>query len=718
MSGRGLVAAVLAPGAALALWVVLGAALFLGALGPQGAALRAAGTAALETHGMVLILWWLAAALLAGWLARRLYRAWVLAPSRLLAATRILAAQENAAGLPELAPATPATRALAAEIESLARDRQELRAEMARLVEQASRSVAEQRDQLATLMDELDHAVVVCNRDGRILLFNARMRRLARNLSPQDGAELVGLGRSIHAVLDTAAIAHALETVEGRIARGVSPHAAVAQVVTATPLGHLLRISLAPVRHAEAADNRLRGYVLLVDDITRDQQRQARREGALLRMAEQGRASIANMQAALEMLDYPDLAPADHDRFLGVIRDEVARMRDRLLSEDEPGAELSARWPLHDMLATDLMAAAVRKLQGTANAPITTLPVEDDLWLRIDSFGLIAALDHLAARILSLGGDPVLWLRLTRAGSHAHLDLGWVLREGAPPIDARDLSALPDEPTESCAAAASVRDVVDRHGGEIWLDRNRDDGRPFFRLLLPLAAVETAPADAPIGGRPEFYDFDLFAAAHADAGDARPLSELAFTVFDCETTGLDPMGGDEIIQLGAVRILNSRILNGETIDQLVDPQRPIPEAGIPIHGIRDEMVRGKPAIAQVLPVFHRFAEGSVLVGHNVAFDMRFLKLKEAATGLRFDHPVLDTLLLSSILHPAEESHSLEAIAARLGVQIGARHTALGDALATAEVFRRMIPLLERQGIVTLGQARAASDRSQFARLRY
>lgn len=718
MTPRGLVAAMLAPGVALALWTVLGAALFLGTLGPGGKALRAAAGAALETHGMVLVLWWLGAALLGAWTARRLYGAFVLAPSRLLAATRILAAQEDALALTDTAPATPATRALAAEIERLARDRQELRAEMAQLVEQASRSVAEQRDQLATLMDELDHAVVVCNRDGRILLFNARMRRLARNLSPQEGTELVGLGRSIHAVLDPAAIAHALETVEGRIARGVPPHSAVAQVVTATPLGHLLRVSLAPVRHAEAGDNRLTGYVLLVDDITRDQQQQARRERALLRMAEQGRASIANMQAALDMLDYPDVAPADRDRFLGVIRDEVARMRDRLLSDDEPGPELAARWPLHDMQASDLMAAAIRKLQGTANAPITTLPVAEDLWLRIDSFGLIAALDHLAARILSLGADPVLWLRLTQAGSHAHLDLGWVLREGLGPIDARDLSALPDEPTDACAAAASVRDVVDRHGGEIWLDRNRDDGRPFFRLLLPLAAVETAPADAPIGGRPEFYDFDLFAAAHAEAGDSRPLSALAFTVFDCETTGLDPLGGDEIIQLGAVRILNSRLLSGETIDQLVDPQRPIPEAGIPIHGIRDEMVRGKPTIAQVLPVFHRFAEGSVLVGHNVAFDMRFLKLKEAAMGLRFDHPVLDTLLLSSILHPAEESHSLEAIAARLGVRIGARHTALGDAMATAEVFLRMIPLLERQGVVTLGQARAASDRSQFARLRY
>mgnify|MGYP002652742040 CR=1 FL=1 len=157
---------------------------------------------------------------------------------------------------------------------------------------------------------------------------------------------------------------------------------------------------------------------------------------------------------------------------------------------------------------------------------------------------------------------------------------------------------------------------------------------------------------------------------------------------------------------------------GETIDQLVDPQRSIPEAGIPIHHIHPHMVRGMPTIGQVLPVFHRFAAGSVLVGHNVAFDMRFLKLKEAATGCVFDHPVLDTLLLSSVVHPAEESHSLEAIAARLGITIGGRHTALGDARATAEVFTRLIPLLARQGVTTLGEAREASGRSQFARLRY
>lgn len=738
---RRLIVAAAGPAVALAAWVAGGAAVLLATLGPdRAAALRAAWAPVLATHGMVLFAWWLVAAVLAAWLGHRLYRRHVVAPAMLLDATRILVENPDA---PDVPPhGAPMVRALAHEINNLAEHRRTLNANMAQLVDQASRSVAEQRDQLAALMTELDHAVVVCNLEGRILLYNSRARALCARLSPapvggaagatSGGADRIGLGRPITGVVDPAAITHALDTVRGRLARGVDPSAAVAQVVTTTEAGHLLQVRLAPVRSADAgggdradspADENagLTGYVLLLDDITVDQHVHLQRDQALLQMTENGRACAATMQAALDMLDLPDLEPADRDRFLAVVRDEVTRMRDRLAAiADSSVLDVAARWPLQDMLGSDLIAAIVQHLGRVTGTPITTLPGDGDLWLRIDSFSLIKAFETLAQRLRSLTHDPVLWIRLSRNVTRAHLDLGWTPRSDAAPIAPQALTAMQLDPIQSTGAGGqlSVRDVVERHGGEMWIERGRGESQPFFRILLPLAAVEVDGPALATGSRPEFYDFDLFAARPDSVGDDRPLADLSFTVFDCETTGLDPAGGDEIIQIGAVRVVNGRVLRGDTMDQLIDPCRSIPEAGIPIHHIHPEMVRGKPTIAQVLPVFHRFAADSVLVGHNVAFDMRFLRLKEAATGLRFDHPVLDTLLLSSIVHPAEDHHGLEAIAERLGIAIGGRHTALGDALATADVFVRLLPLLAKQGIVTLGQARSASSRSQFARLKY
>ena len=147
----------------------------------------------------------------------------------------------------------------------------------------------------------------------------------------------------------------------------------------------------------------------------------------------------------------------------------------------------------------------------------------------------------------------------------------------------------------------------------------------------------------------------------------RLLGELTYTVFDTETTGLDPRGGDEIISIGAIRLVNGRLLHTETINQLVDPCRPVPAESIKYHGIDDGMLKGKPTIEKVLPFFHRFAQNTVLVAHNAAFDMRMLQMKEKATGIRFVNPVLDTMHLSAILHPAHNDHTLDTIAKRLGV---------------------------------------------------
>lgn len=130
------------------------------------------------------------------------------------------------------------------------------------------------------------------------------------------------------------------------------------------------------------------------------------------------------------------------------------------------------------------------------------------------------------------------------------------------------------------------------------------------------------------------------------------------------------------------------------------------------------MVRGQPTIDVVLPAFHEFCEETVLIAHNAAFDMRFLQLKEDRTGVRFTQPVLDTLLLSAVVHPNQESHKLDVILERLGIHIDSRHNALEDAVATGEVFLKLVPLLESMGIETVRQALEASEKTYFARVKY
>jgi DNA polymerase-3 subunit epsilon len=205
--------------------------------------------------------------------------------------------------------------------------------------------------------------------------------------------------------------------------------------------------------------------------------------------------------------------------------------------------------------------------------------------------------------------------------------------------------------------------------------------------------------------RPVFYDFDLPRQhrSHDGRGSAA-LSDLEFVVFDTETTGLRPHSGDEIVQLGAVRVLRGRVNENETFETLVNPGRTIPASSIRFHGITDEMVVGAPMAGEAIRRFHDFTGDGVLVAQNAAFDMRFLKLKEKSVGLTFDGDVLDTMLLSFYLHPEQGDHTLDGIAARYGVDISGRHTALGDALVTARVFAAMIPLLASAGIVTLNDA--------------
>ena len=611
-------------------------------------------------------------------------------------------------------------RTLADKINSLAAAHQALHDDVDEKIASANHALAEEKDRLAALMSELAQSVLVCNIEGQILLYNAGAKQLLEESGQfASGAGVIGLGRSVFGVLERDLIVHALEQIQyqlqhqpdqpGEAARPVSGF------VASLAGGQLLRARMAPVLDRAQS---LNGFVLTLEDITRNALADSRRDALLQALTQDSRAMLANIRAAVEtMHSFPDMSAAKKIQFTSIIDDESQRLV-RQIESAVQSEQVDGNWRLEDMRGADLVRLLRRRIDAPALHTDDGATIDATLWLNVDSYALAQALVYLAQRLNRELGVFHLRIGLQRAGRLAHLDLTW---NGAP-LAAETLKEWENAalPLLFCAGAAdrTLSTVIAGQGGAAVYFCI--DAASCYRLLLPAAAPQAALT---IGfkqaGRPEFYDFDLFHQPGQNAElDQGLLSRLSYTVFDTETTGLQPAAGDEIISIGAQRIVNGRLLQQENFDQLVQPGRSLSPESIAIHGISDAMLVGQPAIGKVLPRFHRFAEDTVLVAHNAAFDMRFLQLKEDQTGIRFTQPVLDTLLLSQVIHPHQLEHSLEAIALRLGVTVVGRHSALGDAIVTGEVFLKMLPLLAEKGIFTLKEARDAEQKTPYARIKY
>ena len=644
-------------------------------------------------------------------------RRYIVPPRRLIEGARIqLTANPSHRITPE---GSPENQELGRIANAFAERFEELKREVEGRIQEANAHLEEERNRLAALMSELTQSVLVCNAEGRILLYNQRAKQLLSSGADSSGntvaAAPVGLGRSLFGVIDRNVVVHALENVRHRIAQGDGHPAA--NFVAALPSGTLIRAQMAPVF---GQGKEVTGFVLTIEDIQRSVQMEGERDALLQSLTQGTRASLATIRAAVEnMLAFPEMDVERRVQFTGIIGDEAGKLSALLdQKEAEHANAVKVQTVLEPMLGRDLISALQRSVDSRLGMQTNTEEVEDVLWLKVDSYTLVQGVTYLATRLRQEIGIRDLRFRLKGAGRLAQLDLVW--SGGFISVDT--VLAFENEPFTAggFASPLSLNDVVARHGGEMFYQFDRPQMTSYFRLLLPLAEAERAWASPTAAeSRPEYYDFDLFhQPGQTHELDERSLADLTYTVFDTETTGLDPAAGDEIIQIGAVRILNGRILQQESFDQLIDPRRAVSQEAVTITGITPEMLENQPTIDRILPVFHRFCEDTVLVAHNAAFDMRFLQLKEESTGIKFTQPVLDTLLLSAVLHQDLDSHRLEAIAERLGINVIGRHTALGDAIVTGEAFLRMIPLLAEKGVHTLKQARDAAKKTYYARIEY
>jgi DNA polymerase III subunit epsilon len=161
-----------------------------------------------------------------------------------------------------------------------------------------------------------------------------------------------------------------------------------------------------------------------------------------------------------------------------------------------------------------------------------------------------------------------------------------------------------------------------------------------------------------------------------------------YVVFDLETTGLSPWAGDEIIEIGAMKIFGNQLDEDNVFHTLVNPKRMIPEEATRVNGITNDMVAAAPTLDQVIPKFLDFIGTAWLVAQNAKFDMSFLMKYLVQWNIRRDLEVYDTVHFSRRAFPAENRHNLDKICERLGlcVKPGDRHRSMGDVKLTAQAF--------------------------------
>lgn len=244
----------------------------------------------------------------------------------------------------------------------------------------------------------------------------------------------------------------------------------------------------------------------------------------------------------------------------------------------------------------------------------------------------------------------------------------------------------------------------------------------------PSAVVARRLVGAALGADPASLP-DPFVGARADALLAPPPAESApsppdwllalpleradFFVVDLETTG-SAAAGSTILEIGAVRVADGCV--ADRFETLVNPLRPIPIAIQVLTGIRDGMVAGAPPLDPAMRAFSAWlarAPEAPFVAHNAPFDEGFVRRALALCGLPpLGRPVLCTRRLAKRLVPESPRHGLDALCERFTIENRARHRALGDAEATAELLLLLFARArERARLSTLGELIAFHGRS-------
>ena len=177
------------------------------------------------------------------------------------------------------------------------------------------------------------------------------------------------------------------------------------------------------------------------------------------------------------------------------------------------------------------------------------------------------------------------------------------------------------------------------------------------------------------------------------------IEEIEFTIFDTETTGLEPESGDRIVEIAGIRFKGKERI--ATFQTLVNPHRLISAAAFEVNKITQDILHGAPEIEEVMPKFLDFIHDSCLCSYNATFDLEFLRneLKLIGKNLPDDTVVVDILKMTKRILPELQRYALWFVADKLGIKTEQKHRAFSDVELTLNVFNKLKEMLRAKGIL-------------------
>jgi DNA polymerase-3 subunit epsilon len=544
---------------------------------------------------------------------------------------------------------------LPAAVHSLAEAARGRSFDLTRAVRKTEAQLREQRRWLEVALDDLPESVLVCDLDHRIVFHNAAAARVighGRRLSTgQSLAELVGHVTLVHALDGMQARWAALSHVPGA---SLGSTLFVTAVVGGRPLLQG-RMSLVQSGRRDPT-----GYVVTLREITEEWNVLEPHDAVHRALTRDLRGPLGALCAAAQTLaDFPDMAADERDRFIAAVNQESVDISKKIeaLAAAYP-EQTTTVWPLADIHFSELFHAVAAKLEQRLDITLTMVGIP--LWLRADSHSLTEAVLAIFANLYAHTGRHEFDLECMLGDERIYVDINWL---GEPVQDGR-LSGWLDADVNTALGPQTARDILDRHDSAPWSLAKRDGiaalriplplpRRPQFVAEEPLAPAFAAPAPAAAP------DAVLLARAIPGGYGRRRLSRVPWVVMHADVTAA---GG--IVAMAAVLVENGRLLNVRSFE----------------------------------------AEGAALAGQFLAFARRHVRVIHdcpAVPGLLGDDPsvpLIDTMVLSMLLDPGEDDHSLAAVAGRLGVAMADRHSEVGLAMTTGDVLLRQIERLRNSGI--------------------